>query len=154
MIFPRPSRRINERFPRMQIRLRYAVMAAIKVIRVISGTYIGQSIIVSARYANCENNWNSIASNRRAASFFRRSFARALPLVCIHFTSSELSTSMPLKTFLQPFKFFNLVRGFLSREKARSKILIARYYWNIFQFNRRVVSELKAEISYSLNSGW
>lgn len=43
MIFPRPAGRINERFPRMQIQLRYAVMAAIKVVRVIPDTYVEES---------------------------------------------------------------------------------------------------------------
>ena len=47
MIFPRSTGRINERFPRMQIQLRYAVTTAIKVVQVIPDTYIGKVVWLS-----------------------------------------------------------------------------------------------------------
>lgn len=113
MIFPRPAGRINERFPRMQIQLRYAVMAAIKVVRVIPDTYVEESSFCSLSlsfslqkesHLRCyENNWNPIASNRRPImqkyELFRKIFSSRLHLVCIQFASLELSSKCHLGNF-------------------------------------------------------
>ena len=124
---PRSAGRINERFPRMQIQLRYAVMAAIKVVRVIPDTYVEESSFSSlflflflslslfpegepfSRLRCYENNWNPIVSNRRPimqkCELFRKIFSSRLHPrlhpVCIF----GIIIEMPSGKFFEPVQW-------------------------------------------------